>query len=145
MILHPIGFWGVASPVVSLDNDTNSKSKTNTCTVKVKIASDGDYYESNNAGSYVAGAAQTWLDSGTSSQVWVERTMVSGSDTLTYDDIGGSRVSCSSDLELGYQNSAADDSTISGTVTLDFYDAASGGTLLDTANITIAATSLNPA
>jgi hypothetical protein len=96
----------------------------------IKIDSDGMVYESNSAGSYGA-ATETWLTSGLNSEVWVERQITSG--TLTTDDIGASRVACTSDLETGVTRAAPGTKTAQ--VIFSFYDAASGGNLLDTAHV----------
>jgi len=97
------------------------------CTAYIKLDSDGSIYESDNIGAYGA-ATEVWLEEGGASEVWVERTITAGS--LTQDDIGASRVSCGTDLVFGNLRTTAGTST--GTVTLNFYDAASGGSLLYT-------------
>lgn len=83
-------------------------------------------------------AEDNWLSSGSPTGVFVERTIVSGSaDWL--DDYAGSRVAITTQPRIGCQRTTAfgADNLI---VTLDFYDAASGGTLLGSiANIQIQA------
>lgn len=102
------------------------------CVSNVRVSSDGNYYESNNAGSY-SSADEAWLEAGNAADVWMERTITSG--TLTTDDVGASRVNLGSgDYDLGV--TAGSGTTKSCSFTLDFYDASSGGTLLDSANIT---------
>jgi hypothetical protein len=67
--------------------------------------------------------------------VWVERTVNSG--TLDTDTIGASRVVCSTDRIVGITRSSAGTDTAN--VTLEFFDAASGGNSLDTATIALSA------
>ncbi|KKL97104.1 hypothetical protein LCGC14_1837800 [marine sediment metagenome] len=105
------------------------------CTQGIKIDSDGDFYVSDNVGSYGA-ASETWLERGTTSQVWVERTIDTGS--LDTDDIGASRVACTSDLELIVVRPTSGDQQATGS--LRFYNAPTGGTLLETTSWDIKAT-----
>ena len=103
----------------------------------VRLHSNGNYYESNINGDGTFGAAdELWLESGSAGDVWVERSITSG--TLTTDDIGGSRVSLASgSFTMGVTTVSSGTKTCS--FTLSFYDAASGGNLLDTAAITTTA------
>lgn len=107
------------------------------CTALARIDTDGDVYESNSVG--VFSSTQTWLTSGSSSAVWVERDAVSGT-ALDNDDFGGTgnRVQLSSSVTFGYQNKTS----ASCTFTVSFYDASVGGTLLDTAAVTLSASQI---
>lgn len=107
------------------------------CDALVRIDTDGFIYESNNVGSF--SQDQQWLDSGSASAVWVERTTVDGT-ALDNDGFGGTgnRVQLNADLTFGYQ----DKTTASSTFTISFYDAASGGTLLDTASVDLSASQI---
>jgi len=102
----------------------------------VGVDSDGDLYSSTTSAvpdvSY-----ETWLDAGLSTQVWVEATLGGlGPDALTSGSSAqGSRLACSTDRKWGY--SAAPGTGLSGTVTLDFYDAAAGGSLLDSQDVSL--------
>jgi len=119
---------------VTLPNVNASTATAGECDCFFKIDNDGDYYESAATGLYGASSG-TWLTAGTTSQVWVERTIVSGS--LDLDTIGASRVATTTDREIGVTRVAPGFATAN--VTLDFYDAASGGNLLDTADINLSA------
>jgi hypothetical protein len=116
---------------------SNSNTRTSgLCVAYVKIDADGDFYKSDNTGAYGA-ATGNWLDSGGSDEVWVARTIDSG--TLSTDGIGTGRVQCNTDRALGTTKSTPDGSKAC-TFTLNFYDAASGGNLLASKQITTTAT-----
>lgn len=104
-----------------------------TCYARVKVDNDGDLYESNNAGTTYA-SYETWLDAGLNSEVWVQRTIISGSLNL---DAGSGRLACTADRLFGVQRSTTGTATC--TIDLKFYDAASGGNLLDTQRVTLTA------
>lgn len=73
-----------------------------------------------------------WLDAGASSAVWIERT-VSG-DPLNWLDPGAGRLVLSTTRAYGM--SIDFNGTLNSVVTFDFYDASSGGNLLDSVAIT---------
>lgn len=124
--------------LVGMSNENlNNYSNSSPCIANVKIDNDGSVYRSNAAGAYGA-ASQVWLDAGQNSDVWVERTIDAGS--LDTDTIGASRVAMTSDRTVGVQDSNGSFAIkATATVTVSFYDAASGGNLLDTATITLTA------
>ena len=124
-------YLNVTMPNITLANQTAGE-----CDSFVKIDNDGDYYESTAAGTYGASSG-TWLDRGTTAEVWVERTITQGS--LDLDTIGASRVATTTDREIGVTRVAPGITTPAAIVVLDFYDAASSGNLLDTATITLTA------
>ncbi len=80
----------------------------------------------------------TWLDSGLNSEVWVERTINSG--TLD-NDSGAGRLVMSTSRQFGVNRQT--EGTGSANLTIDFWDAASGGnnlksyTLIIEAKVTI--------
>lgn len=113
---------------------TNSRS-SGVCKADVKLGSDGDVYESDNTGAFGA-STDTWLDAGSNTQVWVERTISTG--TLSTDGIGAGRVAMTSDRTIGVTRSTSGSKQATGN--FRFYDAASGGTLLHTATWDITAT-----
>ena len=98
----------------------------------MRFDADGGYYESAANGVFPGTATGTWLTSGLSSQVWIERTITSG--TLEQDGIGAGRVQLNTSRVIGVNRSVIGFKTAGATV--DFYNAASGGTLLDSAFIT---------
>lgn len=98
---------------------------------QVKVDADGDLYE-RFSGSFAS--YETWLDSGNNTQVWVERTIISG--TLVVD-AGTGRLACTTDRIFGISRvTVGTDTTV---IDLDFYDASSGGSLLDTQRVTLTA------
>jgi hypothetical protein len=106
-----------------------------TCHAHVKCDSDGSWYESSKTGAY-SGAEGAWLTSGLNSEVWIERTVVTGS--LTHD-AGTGRLVCSTTREFGVDEP---DGASAKTCTLyfEFWDAASAGNLLGTSStITLSA------
>jgi len=113
----------------------NNNRGTGICFANIKLGSDGDVYESSPSGAYGA-SSDTWLDSGLNSQVWVERTISTG--TLSTDGIGAGRVAMTSDRIIGVSRSTTGSKQATGN--FRFYDAASGGTLLETATWDITAT-----
>jgi hypothetical protein len=121
-----------------MPNVTNNQSEIGvTVRAGVQVNSDGDWYSSDNAGNYSA-AGGTWLTAGANSDVWVERTINSETGTgLDVDDIGASRVAMTTTRELRVSRTSTGVSTAN--VTLTFYDAASGGNVLDTATIALEA------
>lgn len=103
-----------------------------TCRAYVRIHSDGEYYESDKNGNFASPDADKWLESGSSADVWIERTITDG--TLDLDEIGNGRVSLATgDRTWGVLATAQNSK--SATVTIDFYDAASGGNLLESTSI----------
>lgn len=125
---------GGSGATVSWDGHTRSNDRTGaTCTTRWQCNSDGDKYISNNVGSLTS--YKTWLLTGLNSEVWIERTITSGS--LTTDDIGSGRVSCSSDLTLGVQQTSV--GTKRCIMTVEFFDQASGGSAIATGTLDITA------
>jgi hypothetical protein len=122
-------------PLVSMDNVTlnNAKSGGGFCYAYCKIDYDGSVYLSDNAGSY-GGASQVWLDSIDPEEVWVSRT--STGDALFVDDIGAGRTQITGDLVTGLRENSG---SVTGSGTFSFWNAASGGNLLDTATYSLTA------
>ena len=77
-----------------------------------------------------------WLTSGDASAVWIQRVI----DTGTLDtDAGSARLNLGTDREFGVH--APNENNHYMTITFNFYDAASGGSLLDTVSYFIRTTS----
>ena len=106
---------------------------TGTCVCNVKCDADGDWYESNNTGGFSTSEG-SWLTSGTTSEVWIERTLVVG--TLTTDP-GSGRLATTTDRIYGVSATAVGSKTC--TVTFEFWDAASGGNSLGSKTVAISA------
>jgi hypothetical protein len=89
---------------------------------------------SNNAGSYFVDGV--WLVTGLNSEVWVERTLDSG--TLTTDHIGSGRLSLVASPISDVRRSTNGFKTC--TLTYEFFDAASMGNSLGSKQIVLTAT-----
>ena len=113
--------------ILRLDFDTN-------CYAGVTVATDGglDSGDSSN-GTYTF--YEQWLDAGSNSDVWVERTIISGS---LWADAGSGRLVCSTARNFAVRRTALGTEVC--VIDLKFYDAASGGNLLDTQRVTLVAT-----
>lgn len=99
----------------------------------VGVNSDGDL-KSSTTGATPNVAYETWLDAGLNTQVWVQAS-ISGSALTSGSDATGSRLACSTSRAWGYSTTGIR----SGTLTLDFYDAATGGSLLDSQAVFLSA------
>ena len=135
-LLHIYQAAGAAGPTVdtSVITDHYRYRFSGTCQCNVKIDNDGDFYKSTNTGGYGASAG-TYRTSGGGADVWVERSIDSG--TLTLDSISTNRLSTLADRFLGVSRSSTGSKLC--TVTLSFYDASVGGNLLGTKQITLEA------
>lgn len=124
-------------PIVTAGNVVHSTFKQggSGAICRVKWDNDGDSYLSTNVGGYGA-SYETWLTSGLNTEVWVSRTIIFG--TLEADTIGSGRPIMSSDRFLGVQKNNFGTKQANGDVT--FWDAASGGNILDTATWSVSAT-----
>jgi len=102
-----------------------------TAYARVRVHSNGSLYSYGGSSSSSGGSAyEVWLDAGNNDQVWVECTIVSG--TLNHVNAGtGSRLICSSLRTWGISTSSSKTTVID----LDFYDAESGGNLLDSQRV----------
>ena len=121
---------------VSLSNTSvsNVRVSTSPCFAGVRYHSNGNEHASSNSGTWSVSRG-LWLDSGLNSEVWLERTINSG--TLTTDGIGSGRVVMSTTRIIDVQRSVTGIKTCN--VTVRAYDAASGGNLLSTATFDLTA------
>lgn len=129
------------TPVISMLDVSlfNSRFDGSLCEAIVRIHTNGSVYESDASGTFGA-ATDTWLDSGSSSDVWVERTIVNGGlNGVSPDGIGAGRVAMTSSRDIGVFADFPD--ITEAEVTIRFYNAASGGTLLDTVTLLLGAES----
>lgn len=78
-----------------------------------------------------------WLDTGLNSEVWIERTLNVG--TLTHADPGAGRKVLSTTRSYAVHDATIPGGSVDCTVTFDFWDAASGGSLLDSVTIDLSA------
>jgi len=114
----------VVSPSSSAVNNTRAGAD---CFAGVRFHSDGSELGSTNAGVWSVSRGN-WLDVGTSAEVWVERTINSG--TLDWTDSGAGRLQLNTIRSFG--NTRTTNGTDTTNVKFDFYDAAAGGNLLAT-------------
>lgn len=75
----------------------------------------------------------TWLNSGSSASVWVERS-ISGA-SLNWQDPGAGRQQLNTTREFGLSRTT--DGESNSVVTFDFYDASTAGNLLDSVTVTL--------
>lgn len=105
---------------------TNSVFSDQTCYANMEYRSTGVEYENTLATSSAATVSRgNWLDGGASNEVWVQRVITSG--TLS-TDAGSGRLQLSSTRKFGITQSGQGTKTC--TLTYNFYDAASGGSLI---------------
>ena len=115
---------------VTATNETQYNEAPIPCYAGMKIDTDNTIYENNPAGSWIAHDT-TYVTGGVPGDVYVERTINSGIlDNV--DDIGASRVQISTDRILQILDSSDGGGISAANVTVRFYDAATGGNLLDT-------------
>ena len=125
---------GGAGPTVSVTYGGDAVSGTNNPTYAgCTLRADGTLYKNTN----ITGAApnvsyyEDWLDSGSSADVWVSRSITAGD--LETDDIGTGRVNCNQQIDLYVEDTDAGASSQNCLLTLNFYDAPTGGNLLESA------------
>lgn len=118
------------SVVMADQNHSTFRVSGSPAFASIRVDSDGKWYlDSTNGQNTFGTATGTWLASGLNSEVWIERTVNSGS--LSFDGIGTGRVAMTSDRLMSINTTSM--KTVN--FTLRFYDAASGGNLLNTANV----------
>jgi len=127
----------IVDPTVDWNGQLHSTTRNGqVCFSAWKNDNDGGKYVSNNAGAFVAGAYKTWLTAGGNSQVWIERTIITGSLAT---DFGAGRQLTNGDKVLMVLDAVATGSPSVATVTIDYWDAASGGNNLATGLLTLRA------
>ena len=129
----PYGNFEDALPltVTASGNSVSNLRLNATCYAGVTYSSDENEY--NNQGdaddsTLDATFIQKLINNGNGEDVWVERTINSGS--LNHEDPGAGRHQLSTTRRFGVVRSGV--GTESCNLTVNFYDAASGGNLLDT-------------
>ncbi len=134
------GFWkdvftAASGPEVSaVSTNVDRLRSGNTCFAGVRYFNDGNEKSSTNSGSFTQSRG-AWLDSGLPEEVWVSRVINSG--TLNWVDAGAARAQLSVNRTYGVKRTSA--GTHTANITCSFWDAASGGNLLDTATYTLRA------
>ena len=108
-----------------------------TCYATVRFGLDGIEYKNGGATDTGHSTSRgTWLDAGLNSEVWINRIINSG--TLNRFDAGAGRKVMTSDRVYGISKSTNGTKTTN--MTFEFWDAASGGNLLDTVTYDLKAT-----
>ena len=136
------GGEAAAPPTVSMSTSNHVTlyfSPNGTAYARIRLDSDGteDSNTVGNLSTLTDQARGTWLDSGDAGDVWVERTINSG--TLDNDDPGAGRLNLGTGRIYGVSHSTPPRGSTTANVTFDFYDAASGGSLLQTNTIDLTA------
>jgi len=133
-----MGFFGVADLIVSANTANVSTGATfpDDAFAGVQYNTTGGEWSSTGGGTFSVGRGQ-WLDLGVSSAVWVERTINSGS--LNWLDPGAGRKQLSTTRSFGVTDTSTGGGPVTANVTFDFYDAASGGNLLDSVTLDLTA------
>lgn len=123
-----MGIFMVPAPTVSANGGIASNMRVNNpCYGGVSFNQSGTEFERvASSGAWNGTNRGVWLDTGVPGAVWIERTINSG--TLD-DDAGSGRLSMSIHRNFGVLQTPVGIRTMN--ITFDFYDAASGGNLLD--------------
>ena len=135
--------WASEGPTVSVTSTLVSRQKA-TVAAYANIEFNADGTENVNA---LAGTdtfslnVGTWLTSGNASDVWVERTVNSG--TLDAHDPGTGRKNLGTTQQYGIVDTTLNNGADTAGVTFNFYDAASGGNLLESATVSFIANYTN--
>ena len=131
------GFEAGELAVVATNDTQVHERGASPCYSGIKIDADNNIYSSGLTGTYVGVHDSDYVKNGTTSQVYVERTINTGA--LTTDGIGASRVVCSTDRTVECIDTDSGAGSVDCNLTVSFYDAASGGNLLDTATYDLSA------
>ena len=140
---HAVSAYAFPDPVVDATNQTVTGNTLNEdAYARYELRGDGKAYKKEGNSSANYNLVETWLSEGRSSDVWASRngTLGGSADPLTVDNIpveGVSRTNLSGDAEIGYTAEYLTEDNFDCTVTIYFYDAATGGNLLDTIVITL--------
>jgi len=135
MKFHDGSAWvELYGPRVSPSTTNVFNSANNTfCKAGVRYLETGVEFQSNNVGNFNLSRGN-WLDSGTSDEVWIQRVINSG--TLT-EDGGSGRLQLSTGRTFSVTQIDVGAKVCD--LTFNFYDAASGGILIGSANVILAA------
>lgn len=128
------GSGGGPAPIVSASCNGRTNTRTiATCYVGVRFDSNTNEYEQLNNGNWNTTSEGVWLDQGSGADVWVQFNRTGGNQTNWGNRTSGVRYNMASTLDYTMNDSnptAGSSKTITGTFA--FYDAASGGTNLQT-------------
>ena len=118
----------------------NQSRAEGTCYAGVEFNTSGiEYRNASGDSQSFTSSRGTWLTAGASSGVWIERTVVGSDGTgLDWTDAGTGRLNLGTSRSFGCQTNAGPPYSTDidyVDITFDFYDAASGGNLLDSVSI----------
>jgi len=117
---------------------TNTRFGAGTCYSGLQINTSGIEYKNASESDTTFNVSRgDWLDLGSSDDVWVERTINTGG--LNWLDAGAGRLNLGTTREYGVSEGASSGSQPAN-VTFDYYDAVSGGNLLDSVTVVFLAT-----
>jgi len=143
LVTSAIAVVATTTPTITTDivsANTNNVSTSNDSPADafagVQYNSTGGEWSSTGGGTFSVGRGQ-WLDVGPSSAVWVERVINSG--TLSWQDAGTGRLVLSTTRSYGVTDTTIGGGAVTANVTFNFYDAASGGNLLDSVTLDLTA------
>lgn len=132
-------YSGSGLSVIVAPTKTIGNARVGACQANVRVNSNGTLEESNATGGIYT-FYEDWLESGSNTEVWVERIIYS-SDTLDTDS-GSGRRPCTGINTFGITESTIGNKKTA-TIDLNFYDASTGGNLLDTQTVTLSAEYIN--
>ncbi len=115
------------------------------CYSNIRISSDGNLYTSSDGTADEFSTNEgAWLLFGTAAEIWVEVTITGGSPgTLNSHDPTGGRLQLSSNVDIGIVETTTTE-THTCIVTVDFWNASSGGLKIATDSWTVSATEDSP-
>ena len=121
------------APLVSADGTgyTNTRGIGGDCDAGLSFNTDGEEYRILATGAIDGTSQGTWLDQGTSDQVWVQFNYDSGSAASWIGFSNGTRYQMNVTRTFRITDSSTGPGTVAITGDFSFYDAASGGNLLD--------------
>jgi len=143
-MMTPMFFMGygqsAAGPVVSpLQAGVTRSATLATVVAGIRYSNTGEEFENAAGGSASYSVSRgMWLDSGTADSVWVERVISSGS--LNNSDPGAGRLQLNAIRTYAVQDTTTVGGAVTCSLTFNFYNAASGGSLIgSTGLITLSA------
>lgn len=139
-----LGFTGLFKRLSIVSPTGGLKSKTTSaptvCFSNLRFGADGiEYINSIALSDTFSSSIGPWLDSGSAEDVWIEYTITGGDPgTLNGHDPGSGRLQMNADRDFGVTENVMLE-THTCTFTLDFWNAAVGGALLESVQYTLRA------
>jgi len=129
-----MGLWHIGLAISPSSADSSNSRFGSTCYAGVQYDNSGEEYKRSNTGTWQGTSRGAWLDGGSVGGVWIERTINSGS--LNTDALAV-RLNLGTQRNFGLNRATPGTDTCN--ITFDFYNAASGGDLLDSVTFDISA------